>query len=75
MAKLPKSERDAIRLEGRAEREPFRPSSQNAFMEPNLEEIYREEASAGHLVPRGHIAHRICRPLDYYICKTEGING
>lgn len=73
MAKLPKSERDAICNEVRAGRTPFRPTSQNAFMEPNLEQIYRDEASAGKLVPRGHIAHKICSPLEYDIHKTEGI--
>lgn len=73
MAKLPKQQRDAIRLEGRAEREPFRPSSQNAFMSPNLEELYREQASAGNVNGRGHISHRICRPVEYYDVKTEGV--
>lgn len=73
MAKLPKQQRDAIRHEGRAEREPFRPSSQNRFMSPNLEEIYREESSAGKVNGRGHTAHQVCRPLEYSVVKTEGI--
>lgn len=73
MAKLPKAERDAIRHEVREERKPFRPSSQNAFMEPNLEELYREEASAGKIKARGHIAQRLCSPVEYDIHRIEGI--
>lgn len=73
MAKLPKAERDAIRHEVREERKPFRPSSQNGFQEPNLEQLYRDEASAGKLVARGHIAQRLCIPAEYDIHRTEGI--
>lgn len=73
MAKLPKSERDAIRHEVRAERTPFRPSSQNAFMQPNLEQLYRDEASAGNLVPEAHIAHSVRSPCLHFVHKQEGI--
>lgn len=73
MAKLDKATRDEIRLSGRKEREPFRPSSQNRFMEPNLEELYREEASAGKVVAQGVISHRICSPVDYDVRRREGI--
>lgn len=73
MAKLDKSIRDSIRAEVRKEREPFRPSSQNAFMEPNLEELYRQEASAGKIEAKSHIAHRICQPCVHDVVKTEGI--
>lgn len=73
MAKLPKSERDAIREEVRKEREPFRPSSQNRFMEPNLEELYRDHASAGKVDSRAHISQRICKPLEYDVVSTSGI--
>lgn len=75
MAKLPKSQRDAIREEVRKERQPFRPSSQNAFMQPNLEELYREEASAGKLMAKGYYAHRVCQPVAHDVVKSEGING
>ena len=73
MAKLPKAERDRIREEVRREREPFRPSSQNRFMSPNLEELYREEASAGKLKGEGHISHRICQPVAHDASRKEGI--
>ena len=73
MAKLPKSERDAIRHEVRAERTPFRPSSQNAFMQPNLEQLYRDEATAGNLIATAHIAHKICCPVAHDVHKKEGI--
>jgi hypothetical protein len=75
MAKLPKSERDAIREEVRREREPFRPSSQNAFMEPNLEQLYHEHASAGKVNALGYISHRICKPLEHYVVRDEGLRG
>ena len=73
MAKLPKSERDAIREEVRREREPFRPSSQNRFMSPNLEELYRDHASAGNIDSRAYESRRICKPLDYDVVSTTGI--
>jgi len=73
MAKLPKSERDAIRHEVRAERTPFRPTSQNAFMQPNLEQLYRDEASAGNLSAEAQIAHSVCSPLLHFVHKKEGI--
>jgi len=73
MSKLPKSERDAIREEVRKEREPFRPSSQNRFMSPNLEELYRDHASAGNVDSRSHVSRRICKPLEYDVESTTGI--
>lgn len=73
MAKLPKAERDAIREEVRRDRMPFRPSSQNRFMAPNLEELYREEASAGHVVAKGYYSHAVCKPVDHNIVRSEGI--
>lgn len=73
VAKLPKSERDAISNEVREERKPFRPSSQNRFMEPNLEQLYRDEATAGNLRAKGHISHRLCIPVDYDKVRSEGI--
>ncbi len=73
MAKLPKSERDAIREEVRKEREPFRPSSQNRFMSPNLEELYRDHASADNVNDKAYISRRVCKPLEYDIVSITGI--
>ncbi len=73
MAKLFKSERDAIRAEVRAEREPFRPSSQNRNMDPNLEQIYRDHASAGKVDARAYVSRRLMKPLDHDVVETTGI--
>lgn len=73
MSKLPKAERDAIRAEVRKEREPFRPSSQNRFMAPNLEQLYHEEASAGKVEAKGYYSHRVCQPCAHDVIKEEGI--
>lgn len=73
MAKLPKAERDSIREEVRKEREPFRPSSQNRYQEPNLEQLYRDHATAGKLDSRAHVSQRICKPVEYDVHSDTGI--
>lgn len=73
MSKLPKAERDAIRAEVRAEREPFRPSSQNRNMDPNLEQLYRDHASCDNLDARAYVSRRLMKPLDHDVVTTTGI--